>query len=71
MPKLSYEWLAATLDRGVLFTDLRRLPEKSWLSGAFVAAPVGLMPEGRTWRLSVDAFLYLQNAEPDYIVCSE
>jgi erythromycin esterase-like protein len=64
-PAGSFEDLAHQLGEPYLFVDLRGAPEGSWLRGEFVARPLGLIPTRAVWRDVIDAFLFIDEAEPE------
>jgi erythromycin esterase len=64
-PAGSFEDAAHALGSALLFVDLRgRSPDQA-LGGAFVARPLGLIPTRAVWRDVIDAFLFIDEMEPE------
>ncbi|MEM7201004.1 MAG: erythromycin esterase family protein [Planctomycetota bacterium] len=61
----SFEDLAHQLEQPYLFVDLRGAHSGSWLQGEFVARPLGFIPTRATWADVIDAFVFIDEMEPE------
>lgn len=64
-PAGSFDALAHAANQPYLFVDLRGAPQGSWLAGPFVARPLGYIPTRAVWKDVIDAFLFIDRAEPE------
>ncbi len=60
----SYEDIAHKTNQKYLFTDIRAIPEKEWLSKEFIAYPLGYNKDQAQWNKVIDAFFFIDEMKP-------
>lgn len=61
----SFEAVAHGLGRPYLFVDLRSLPTGHPMREPFISHALGYIPNRATWRQVLDAFFFIDRAEPE------
>jgi erythromycin esterase len=63
-PSGSFEATAHELKRPYLFVDLRQAPREHWLRNEFISICLGRAEDAAPWSRVVDAFFFIDQAEP-------
>ena len=63
-PEASFEGAAHRTGEPYLFVDLRGAPEGHWLRGTYTSVALGRLENVAPWREVVDAFFFIDSAEP-------
>ena len=63
-PPGSLEAHAHALGVSYGFIDLRHVPDEAWLGGTYVSVSLGRLVNTAPWKRVVDAFLFIDRAEP-------
>jgi erythromycin esterase-like protein len=64
-PAGSFEAAAHALGEPYLFVDLRHAPAGHWLRAPFVSVALGRLVNEAPWHAVVDAFFFIDRAEPN------